>query len=71
MVRRFVEPEGINVPQIANPSLATRHFPGTAVPRTYLIGKQGRVRYTPSGVILKWVLDDALEQLVEEAPSGY
>jgi peroxiredoxin len=70
VVRRFVESEGINFPQIANPSLATRHFPGTAVPRTYLIGKQGRIRYKHSGVILKWALDDALEQLVSEGPSG-
>jgi peroxiredoxin len=70
VVRRFVESEGINFPQIANPSLAARHFPGTAVPRTYLIGKEGRIRYTHSGVILKWALDDALEDLVHETPSG-
>lgn len=68
-VQRFVENEGINFPQIANPTLAARHFPGTAVPRTYLIDKQGHIRYEHSGVILKWALDDALERLVNE-PSG-
>jgi peroxiredoxin len=69
-VRPFVESEGINFPQIANPALAARHFPGNAVPRTYLIGRQGRIRYSHSGVILKWALDDALERLVNETPSG-
>jgi peroxiredoxin len=66
VVRRFVEREGVNFPQIADPALAARHFPGTAVPRTYVIGKQGRIRYEHSGVILKWALDDALERLVQE-----
>ncbi|MFO8098668.1 MAG: TlpA disulfide reductase family protein, partial [Salinibacter sp.] len=66
-VRPFVEEQGINFPQIANPSVAARHFPGEAVPRTYLIDKRGRIRYEHSGVILKWALDDALETLVAEA----
>jgi peroxiredoxin len=67
VVRSFVEDEGINFPQIVNPSLANRFFPGNVVPRTYLIDKQGRIRYKHSGVILKWALDDALETLVEES----
>ena len=65
-VRPFVEEEGINFPQIANPSVAARHFPGEAVPHTYLIDKRGRIRYEHSGVILKWALDDALETLTGE-----
>jgi peroxiredoxin len=67
VVRSFVEDEGINFPQIVNPSLANRFFPGNVVPRTYLIGKDGRIRYKHSGVILKWALDDALETLLEES----
>ncbi len=66
-VRPWVEEQGVNFPQIANPSVAARHFPGEAVPRTYLIDKRGRIRYEHSGVILKWALDDALETLVEES----
>jgi len=66
VVQSFVEDEGINFPQIVAPALANRHFPGTVVPRTYLIDKDGRIRYKHSGVILKWALDDALETLVEE-----
>ncbi len=67
VVRSFVEEKGINFPQIVNPTLAARHFPGDVVPRTYLIDKQGRVRYEHNGVILKWALDDALETLVNES----
>jgi peroxiredoxin len=66
VVRPFVKEEGINFPQIANPTVAARHFPGEVVPRTYLIDKQGRIRYEHSGVILKWALDDALERLTDE-----
>ena len=68
VVRSFVEDEGINFPQIVSPGLAHRQFPGSVVPRTYLIGKNGRIRYEHSGVILKWALDDALETLVDEGP---
>jgi peroxiredoxin len=65
-VRSFVEEKGVNFPQIVDPTLAARHFPGNTVPRTYLIDKQGRIRYKHSGIILKWALDDALEMLVDE-----
>jgi peroxiredoxin len=70
-VRPFVEEKGVNFPQIVDPGLAARHFPGEVVPRTYLIDKQGRIRYRHTGVLLKWALDDALETLAEEAgPEG-
>lgn len=65
-VRSFVEEKGVNFPQIIDPVLAARHFPGNTVPRTYLIDRQGRIRYEHSGIILKWALDDALERLVSE-----
>lgn len=65
-VRPFAEEKNINFPQILDPALAARHFPGDVVPRTYLIDKRGRIRYEHSGVILKWALDDALETLVAE-----
>jgi peroxiredoxin len=65
-VRPFAEEKNINFPQILDPAVAARHFPGEMVPRTYLIDKRGRIRYMHSGVILKWALDDALEMLVDE-----
>lgn len=66
-VRSFVERQGVNFPQIASPRLAASHFPGEVVPRTYLIDKQGRIRYVHRGVILKWALDDALQTLLHES----
>jgi len=65
-VRPFAEEKNINFPQIIDPALAARHFPGEVVPRTYLIDKQGRIRYQHSGVLLKWALDDALRRLANE-----
>ena len=41
--------------------------------RTYVIDKQGRIRYSHSGVLLTWALRDALETLarpVREATFG-
>lgn len=69
VVQPYVEEEGVNFPQIAQPAVAARHFPGSVVPRTYLIDKQGRIRYTHTGVLLKWSLRDALETLVNEEPA--
>jgi len=66
VVRSFVDEKNVNFPQVVNPTLAARHFPGDVVPRTYLIDKQGRIRYEHSGIILKWALDDALETLANE-----
>ncbi|MFP4228558.1 MAG: TlpA family protein disulfide reductase [Salinivenus sp.] len=69
-VRPFVEEQEVNFPQIARPSVAAQHFPGEEIPRTYLIDKQGRIRYEHSGAILKWALDDALERLAAEPGPG-
>ena len=68
-VRPFVEAEGVNFPQIANPSVAARHSPGEVVPRTYVIDKRGRIRYRHTGMMLKWALADAPKTLTEEADS--
>jgi peroxiredoxin len=66
VVGPYAEAEGLNFPQIARPQIAAQHFPGDVVPRTYLIDKQGRIRYAHTGVLLKWSLQDALERLVAE-----
>ena len=66
VVQDYAEAEALNFPQIASQRIAARAFPGNVIPRTYLIDKQGRIRYTHSGVLLKWSLRDALERLVAE-----
>lgn len=67
-VRSFVEEREVNYPQIVSPSLAARYFPGDVVPRTYVIDKQGRIRYSHEGIMLKWALRDALEALAGQSP---
>jgi peroxiredoxin len=63
-VREFVNQEEVNFPQVVSPQLAARHFPGEVVPRTYLIDREGRIRYEHSGLLLAPALRDAIEDLL-------
>lgn len=63
-VREFVEEKGVNFPQVVSPQVAARHFPGEVVPRTYLIDRQGQIRYEHSGLLLAPSLRDAIEDLL-------
>ncbi|WP_051141289.1 TlpA family protein disulfide reductase [Salisaeta longa] len=69
VVRPFVDEYGLNYPQIVSPQLAQRAFPGRVVPRTYIIGPEGHVRYRHTGVLLGPALRDALEELAAHTSS--
>ncbi|PEN14166.1 cytochrome C biogenesis protein [Longibacter salinarum] len=66
LVRDFVTEYEINFPTIHDPRVAARHFPGNTVPRTYLIDREGQIRYEHTGLILKPALRDAIEDLLAE-----
>ena len=66
VVRPFAREHGLNYVQLASREAAARHFPGNAVPRTYLIDRQGRIRYEHTGVLVKWTLRPKLLELARE-----
>jgi len=63
VVKPFAEEQGLNYPQIASGALAYRHFPGEAVPRTYVIDTNGDIRYEHVGFMPKSTLDRVLRAL--------
>ena len=65
-VRAFVNERTITYPQVEARSIVRRHFPGEAIPRTYLIDRQGRVRFTHTGFLVPSALEDAIEALLDE-----
>ncbi len=65
-VRPFVEERGIDYPQVDGRRVAYRHFPGEAIPRTYLIDRQGRIRFEHTGFLLPSALADGIEALLAE-----
>ncbi len=70
-VRSFAEGREMNYPQVASRSVAYRKYgPSTTVPRTYVIDKQGRIRYQHTGLLLKGALVPVLEALSAEPASG-
>ena len=63
VVQPFADDKGLNYPQIASMQLAARHFPGEAVPRTYVIDRNGDIRYTHTGFLPKSTLNRVLRRL--------
>lgn len=67
-VRPFARERGMNYPQLASQRVAYREY-GTSnsVPRTYVIDKQGRIRYEHVGLLLKGSLVPVLDELAAES----
>jgi peroxiredoxin len=69
-VREFADGQRLNYPQVASQSVAYRKYgESTTVPRTYVIDKQGRIRYQHTGLLMKGSLVPVIEELLEE-PTG-
>jgi peroxiredoxin len=71
-VRRFAQEQPLNYPQVASQRVAARKYgQTTAIPRTFVIDRRGRIRYTHSGLLLPGRLQPMLETLVAEpGPAG-
>ena len=69
-VRKFADGQRLNYPQVASQSIAYRKYgESTTVPRTYVIDKQGQIRYQHTGLLMKGSLVPVIEELLEE-PTG-
>lgn len=70
-VRPFARRYDLNYPQVASPSVAWEKYGQTqAVPRTYVIDRQGRIRYQHTGLLLKGRLKLVLEELTTETTAS-
>lgn len=65
--RSFVEERDIAYPQVDGRQAAYRHFPGDAIPRTYLIDRQGRIRFEHTGFLVPSALEHSIEALLAES----
>lgn len=65
-VRPYFAEREVNYPQVASRQVAWQKYGGDAVPRTYVIDKQGRIRYEHTGLLLKGSLEPVLEELAGE-----
>jgi peroxiredoxin len=69
-VRAFVNERTITYPQVEARAVVRQHFPGEAIPRTYLIDRQGRIRFAHTGFLIPSALEDAIEALLDEPAPG-
>lgn len=67
VVGPFAREKEINYPQLASREVAARSYgETTTIPRTYLIDREGEIRYMHSGLLLEGSLRAGLEKLVSE-----
>lgn len=69
-VRPYAQERGLNYPQVADGRVAYDRFgQSTAVPRTFVIDRQGQIRFQHTGMLLKGALRPVLEELAAEPAS--
>ena len=70
-VRPFARTYDLNYPQLASQSVAWEKYGRSrAVPRTFVIDRQGRIRYRHTGLLLKGRLKIVLDELTAEATAS-
>lgn len=72
LVRRFVRDHGIDYPIVAGTPELERAFGGVrALPTSFLVGRDGRIRHVVTGIFLETTLASAVDRLLDEpAPTG-
>ena len=69
LVRDFVTTHGLTFPIGSAPAGALRAFGGgNALPTSFLIDREGRVRHTVRGIFAEPALSQAVQRLVDEPP---
>ena len=68
-VRAFLEERGITYPvAMSNPALVRAYGGVPALPSSFLIDRQGRIRHEVRGMFTEIALDQAVARLLAEAP---
>ena len=68
-VRPFARKYDLNYPQLASQTVAWEKYGRSqAVPRTFVLDRQGRIRYRHTGLLLKGRLKLVLDELTAEPP---
>jgi peroxiredoxin len=68
-VRPFARKYDLNYPQLASQTVAWEKYGRSqAVPRTFVLDRQGRIRYRHTGLLLKGRLTLVLDELTAEPP---
>ncbi|NBB87025.1 MAG: redoxin domain-containing protein [Bacteroidetes bacterium] len=65
-VREFAEGRDMAIPQVADRALLGAFGGSGAIPATFLIDRQGQIRYQHEGLLAKPALRGAVERLLEE-----
>jgi peroxiredoxin len=67
LVRQFVRERGITYPVVSGTAAIERAFGGvSALPTSFLVGRDGRIRHVVTGIFLEPALAAAVDRLLDE-----